>query len=682
MSQNIIIENNKVSSLSHYELNGLEKPKISHGVPDELIDAKPLPKSSSGWKLAGRIVLGILTVGTSELLRLAWLGITSMIANGRPRPIQHHKPRVQEGRGLPAAAPDADKTNTAVRKLFVASSKDKPSAEYQQAVDTVLSDLRKEYGEELVPKGLGLNKVFAKIDGMACAHMSAIMGRADHALTPREVYDIIKNYIRPKLNQAAFASQVKRAAEEIGGLGGIDVNALAQKLLEQSGQKNVRKLETLTNRADVDKLFNTLGMPKAIADIKAGMFEGIEDVRKIFGADKLPDSFNEILQLKTDFGSTICKKISEQLSEEEVLNKASIRNLVKENLGPSVRTKNIHDALTKECDAQAMPLRPLLMERLTKDILKMNKKAFEGCTNAEGFAKAMSGARIKELVATQKQAADSLYAQYQSQVRPECCPLLKTFINDFSFAPISEDSSRESVAKLVDSMKNWKNVQGDDDSLDKINQEFKNDFDDDYSKLAGAPGETTGWQDNIYGTLLVDCNRSSYSFNGKAIPKGIHAETVPIITEAIKTVLPNALDQQFVSKIANQRLGGKISMMSNANGFSDTGKDMSNIPGFTVMPFVRNTPLLGQSGLDAEYDVSVAQDKKTALLKATTYYTLDYPGVGGMGQEKPHFGVYKVTYTFNLNLSANEKGQGIDSFKLGQEFFSLEQEQQLLAKEN
>ncbi len=62
-------------SLSHYESNLLEKPKAQENTNEVLLKAEPLPKSSSAWKLGGRIAVGILTVGVSELLRLSLIHI-------------------------------------------------------------------------------------------------------------------------------------------------------------------------------------------------------------------------------------------------------------------------------------------------------------------------------------------------------------------------------------------------------------------------------------------------------------------------------------------------------------------------------------------------------------------------------------------------------------------------------
>ncbi len=93
-------------NLSHYAANELNESRISHTAPEELSNAKPLPQSSSGWKLAGRVFLGIVSLGTSELLRLAWKGMKSFVVNASPA--QLREPRAQGKNGLPAAAHDAD----------------------------------------------------------------------------------------------------------------------------------------------------------------------------------------------------------------------------------------------------------------------------------------------------------------------------------------------------------------------------------------------------------------------------------------------------------------------------------------------------------------------------------------------------------------------------------------------
>ncbi len=79
------ITNDRVQPLSHYETNSLEpKPSVDN-VPEQLQNARPA-SSSSGWKIAGRIALGIFTVGISELIRAAYQGIKSLITNCSPAP--------------------------------------------------------------------------------------------------------------------------------------------------------------------------------------------------------------------------------------------------------------------------------------------------------------------------------------------------------------------------------------------------------------------------------------------------------------------------------------------------------------------------------------------------------------------------------------------------------------------
>ncbi|MCR5814692.1 MAG: hypothetical protein K6G15_09400 [Desulfovibrio sp.] len=307
------IESNEIA---HYRENSLEPPKMSQAAPKAFENAQPLPKSSSAWKLAGRIALGILTLGTSELLRLAWKGIASCVANASPA--RRREPQLQGRDGLPAAAPDADQANTVLKAMLTSSSKSKPSAAYQEAVNTVLNDLREKYGEALVPQG-SLGEILKSIDPKAQQHLYRLINNADHALTPKELHDTIKNYLLPSLNKATFVSYVKSALDKQGGLDDISSEALAKKFLGKPGQKNWKELEKSESRADVEKLCLKMEVRKTIADIKAGMLEAIQEARDTFGDDIFPEDFDHILHLRTKSDTLVCDDFNEHLQSDPQL---------------------------------------------------------------------------------------------------------------------------------------------------------------------------------------------------------------------------------------------------------------------------------------------------------------------------------------------------------------------------
>lgn len=671
-------------NLSHYESNLLEKPNGQPKTSDVLVNAQPMPKtSSSAWKLGGRIAIGILTGGISELVYLAWQGIKSLVANAKPSP-QQAAPRVQGSKGLPKAAPDADKNNTVLKAMLKKGSTVDASPEYRQAMETALSDLRIQYGEKYIPQGTSLNDVLSKFDKMALVHLHMLIGKANHALSPREFYTTVKKFTQEKLNIAILEKNVENAAKQVGGLGGIKPDYLAEKLLEQSGQKNVNKLKTLDNPADVDKLCDKINIKKSVSEIKEGINDLIQELCDTFGADKLPASLDEIMKLKTDDDSFIYEKINNSMlskKDDFVANKNSIKKEIKKHVLPSIVSKNINDILTTEFASQKTVPSKYLIENMTKDILKMHNNSFINSKNAQDFSKALSGIDVKGLIATQKETANSLYEQYQSQVQMEVRPLLKDFINGLSFLPVSAQKSKNKVAELVNSMKNWKNVQGTGEEFKNINNQLGKEFANDLStnKLANEPGKETEWKGNIFITLLADAGRAIYIVNGEHIHKTEDKEAAPLLTQALENALPNPIDQQMISKIANQSLCANFSTVMGTGGFTLSGADLSAAPDVKYLPVLdHNTQLLGQSSLGAEYNIAVSDDKKTATLVGTVYYTMNYPGTSGISMDKPHFGAYKNTYTIEFNLSANEKGPGVTNLTIGQEFIPFEQEKQLL----
>ncbi len=77
------IHNDPVMNLDHYANNVVEpRPEVDE-VPRELQNAR-LTSGTSRWKTAGRVALGMVTCGLSEIIRLAYLGITACCSSSRP----------------------------------------------------------------------------------------------------------------------------------------------------------------------------------------------------------------------------------------------------------------------------------------------------------------------------------------------------------------------------------------------------------------------------------------------------------------------------------------------------------------------------------------------------------------------------------------------------------------------
>ena len=72
--------------------------------------------------------------------------------------------------------------------------------------------------------------------------------------------------------------------------------------------------------------------------------------------------------------------------------------------------------------------------------------------------------------------------------------------------------------------------------------------------------------------------------------------------------------------------------------------------------------------MKSTFSVTIAEDKKTAVVTSVNTQALCYPDGRKIDGGNPRFGVVRRIFSFTLNLSAHENGQGVTGFTLGQQF--------------
>ena len=82
----------------------------------------------------------------------------------------------------------------------------------------MLDELRRKYGSKYVPEGKTLNEILNSVPSSVYAytHYDVYMGvkDADHAVTPRELQDLVRRYFVRALNKAILTDMAETAAQE------------------------------------------------------------------------------------------------------------------------------------------------------------------------------------------------------------------------------------------------------------------------------------------------------------------------------------------------------------------------------------------------------------------------------------------------------------------------------------
>ena len=174
----------------------------SHIPPAELIHARPAQEDSSRWS-AGRVAACIFTCGISELLRLAWRGIMACCSSSRPAPAPEPRTAGHNAKGIPDALPEADSFNENVG-LRLLGSKPLPD-DLEDAARDALAELRKKFGEELVPEGKPLKTTL----GGSAQMLYSLIKKESSEVTPARIREWVLLCGKTNIIKKALADKMK-----------------------------------------------------------------------------------------------------------------------------------------------------------------------------------------------------------------------------------------------------------------------------------------------------------------------------------------------------------------------------------------------------------------------------------------------------------------------------------------
>ncbi|MBQ7609209.1 MAG: hypothetical protein IJU76_14770 [Desulfovibrionaceae bacterium] len=659
LNQNLVQD----PSLDHYSKNSLEpRPNVDE-VPKELQNAKPV-SHSSGWKIAGRVALAVVTIGFSELFRLAYLGIKSCCSSARPT--EAPAPRVQgKAKGVPAVDPEISKQNATLTKPLFGNSA--WPQEYKDSIDSLMNDLRTQYGDQIIPEGVTLKDLSDTMNKFGLNPRQDLfyaMKGSKQAISPDMLQQLIKQTFVPAINQMILTSTAEDYAQQIGGLGGLDMKRIVKNLLTDPELK--QQLQSATNKTEVLRLADDMNLRQKIKSYQEAINGVLDELRVKFGAERVPKDLTAALSLEYD-GQTMRSNLNSSVSGwTKPISAQNLRLALQKYLVKPLIHQSVENALTEKAKAMGVPVNRRSIMLLARSTLKQPEifNVLNNAANHEKLKNALSAMGLEVLLLAQRDTIERLYTAHSDKVQPELKPLLRTFIEGLSFAPSDAAASEREVIDMVNRMKNWKNLDGSEEVRQPLNDAFKQDYAADLTRLEGS-GESTGYTDNIYNQLPLDADRSDYSINGQVIDKIDAAQN---LTNAVKNAVPDPKDQQFISKLINQRMWGCL-VSATSSKTLPSGASLDNLPGGEILPSTPpgSSQLLQDAKINSVFTVNVSPDKKTAVVTGTLVDQMNYGSLQVDG-DKPYFGLVKFTFTFNLNLNAHENGQGVADFKLGQEF--------------
>ncbi|MBO6002850.1 MAG: hypothetical protein J6P53_05065, partial [Mailhella sp.] len=453
------------TDVSHYE-NATLDPIVSKGERQadkaehlstiQLSSVRPAEKSSRGWS-AGRVAACIFTAGISELLRLAWRGIMSCCSSARPAPSVEARASSAPANGRPAAAPSADKENALLIQALKAGGGELPRA-HQEAFDSLLTDLRGQYGEKYIPKGITLNALLKSIPLTVDAntHRDVFMGvrNAKQGVSPGDLVNLVRRHFQPALNKMILCDMAEDFVKDKGGIGGLDMGDFMTSQMTAKGMS--QKVAACGSLADVQTLFRDMGLAKTLTESRAALDDIVSELQGIYGKDALPETLEDVLKL----GNTVDKeKLVDKINSQyrlsgSPLSTGELKSFAGQYLRANAQQSYIAKIVEQQAREMGVPVTARSVTTLAMAIIadEANRTAIDGSRDPQDLVQTVRNT-VQSVLKQQKAEVEEAYAAYADQLKPELQPLLRTYIEGLSFAPADAAQSRAAVKLVADYLK-------------------------------------------------------------------------------------------------------------------------------------------------------------------------------------------------------------------------------------
>ncbi len=638
-------------------------------LPQDLQNARP---STSGWSTLARVALGVVRV----LGAIATVGISELIirkALASPEPPKPRVPKKQPAL-LPQAKPGNDAENTALannmKKLNL------PQA-HIDALKAVLTDLAARYGDN-VPKNLeDLRNLQLHGNKYFIVMLEDLVRKSDAYVDPARLQRLARELLEPEMAWRAAGNVLQNKAQELGIQLRPEGVKLATELFMQDCAKKIEgkpmgpmkdRIERFLNpdpkgnAASVQSTFNNITKYVDVSDVlrRAELRDRLEanslppahqtavdnvlnELRSAYGPDCLPKDIRAVLSIDIAAGTKLVYELKKSAAEAQTaISPEVFAQKVKDLLKPVVQRHAMSQTMGNMLEKDyKLKLHPKVLSTLTKELLHSCpdlKNAMQGVENLQGVQQTMEaqqatvGAFLKTVADNVKQMEESYLPQVQRELRP----ILQNFIHSLPFASQSKAASEDQLQNLVSNMRSWQaSIPLGDPSLNAFCTRLTEDINIRMQALAGQDRRQFSNDSNIAASFKADLNRNVYKFNGKVLEYKPADEGIGEFTQMV----PTAIDQQFLSKLANQYLWTDLTEPLQAqippggvpaqaqhywrNGGDQVVQDEARNNGLT---FNKTRPLISPngnfaqpSGLDLPsngyFSINVSEDKKTAVVE-------------------------------------------------------------------
>ncbi len=466
-----------------------QQSQVQSSAPKELQGAKP-----SGWAIAGRVALGILTGGLSELGRLAWKGISWVCDQLRAGPAP--EPRVNEGTGEAAAGHQTnvnlvDQLNTMRNPQF--------APEYQQAINEVLGEFREAYGSDMVKEGITPRMLARKLN--ADSGLFNSIGSRNEPITPEQLKTELRERLTPLLNKGVVETEVGKLLEGKSFITDGMAKHVAKGFIAMPGVSE--QLSGKTSAQEVQAFVQERGAAEILNGYEKDIESAVDSVRAIFG-DKVPASTREAVLVPNSLTNELGA-----LFEEGLASPADIQRLVVKNLMRSLLTESVGGMLMQRANEMKIPLHPRAASIMSQSLMKDPQftASLANVASPGDLQNALGSLDLKTVLENHERNVNHYYNSNADQIRPDLRPLFKDFLSGLSYMPQHAQNSEQQVAHFTESMHTWANYTG----LEPERQQFNAAFNQliiGTSKLADAPGEEGKFDENgIYKQLYLDAHR-------------------------------------------------------------------------------------------------------------------------------------------------------------------------------
>ncbi|MCR5535801.1 MAG: hypothetical protein K6F05_00125 [Succinivibrio sp.] len=701
---------NSVGPLLPPEPGAVENQNPHRPVPEALQGAAP---STSSLATFGRKIYNILSsIGSffeASAVRIKYLVV---------RPSNEHRPPMVNNltNFLPKTSPDTDSKNYVLSQSINDARKNINALDPQtkQVLEDVLADLRRSYGNGLVPKSIAdLNDLVSRDIYNLYDEIASKVANSDQLVGSGRLYHLAKEIIEKPLQQRTMFAQLKDYAQkhDLSFPANItydnDMGFYLCKKLTQALEAKGKTLEGMHDAASIQALLNseTDLVEKFITNHSLSYYvknnqlpssyeraisEMMADIRWNFPHNPLPLKSDELLKYEHE-ELDVYKAIQDLVEQSKLtLTEANFKQEARKVIVAGIQKIMVENNLAKLCQKNSIMLNvtPKLAAQIFEDL----------CDSIEGFEKAVADTinedALNKLVqskqtdilkyfAQQNDSVKEMEDKYLPQVPATNKPLMQKFIRSLLFTSDYKEQAQKSCEIFAEELKHWKDLdfKQSDQAAGKFFDIIKADMNDDLHHLEGntaSDENMNSYEDNIYTTFLADIPRCLYSVNDtQHNPKNSQA-----LIDDLKSRLKNPTDLQFITKLCNQRGAGNFSVPLNFGQFFSNGSiqvtDEFRKSGLVIHKYDGNENVCRElvsdyQGLTYEkgikYRIEIAADQKTCKV------TFDMPvRIVTPTSFSTHVGEVRRLAVITCNLSAGSKdGQpSVEKIEYGQTISVLE----------